>query len=58
MPDTGVGRVPLKIVSEGDAPPLKFRGGKNRREKIKKRKEKSRKVANVSIGSKQMGQNR
>ena len=47
-----------KIFSEGDVPSKIPRKKKNRKERIKKSKEKSRKAEKLSIGSKQMGQNR
>ena len=50
----GWGMCPPKIFSGGC--PLKFQGEENIERKIKKMKEKQRKVEKFSIGSKQMGQ--
>ena len=53
----GNGGCPPKIFSGGTSP-LKLQGGRKiKREKSKERKEKSRKIAKLSIGSKQIDQN-
>ncbi len=55
---TGKGRVPPKIFSEGDAPSPKIPRRKKIGEKNqeKERKSRKRKIAKLSISSKQMGQ--
>ena len=49
-----VGRRGTKIVSEGDVPPLKFWGGRKIGEENKEKERKTRKIAKLSIGRKQV----